>query len=118
MHSPSLFCSSRLWQRHCQRFVPAPLPTLARSRNALQYRSLRRKKRYLVLPTPLTRLVWWRICLDEAQMVESSTAKATEMALKLRAEHRWCVTGTPMSRGLEDIAGLMNFLKVEDRKAR
>ena len=42
-----------------------------------------------VMPTPLTRLRWWRVCLDEAQMVESSTAKAAEMALKLQTVHRW-----------------------------
>ena len=41
-----------------------------------------------MLPTPLTRLVWWRVVLDEAQLVESSTAKATEMALKLDTVHR------------------------------
>ena len=41
------------------------------------------------MPTPLTRLRWWRVCLDEAQMVESSTAKAAEMALKLHTVHRW-----------------------------
>ena len=42
-----------------------------------------------VIPTPLTRLRWWRVCLDEAQMVESTTAKAAEMALKLQTVHRW-----------------------------
>ena len=41
-----------------------------------------------VIPTPLTRLRWWRVCLDEAQMVESSTAKAAEMAVKIPAVHR------------------------------
>ena len=45
------------------------------------------------MPTPLTRLRWWRVCLDEAQMVESSTAKAAEMALKLQTVHRWWVGG-------------------------
>ena len=64
-----------------------------------------------VIPTPLTRLCWWRVCLDEAQMVETSTAKAAEMAGKLAARHRWCITGTPLSRGLEDLYGLMYFLR-------
>jgi len=53
------------------------------------------------------------VAIDEAQMVESSTAKAAAMALKLDCEHRWCVTGTPLSRGLEDLHGLMAFLKFE-----
>ena len=74
-------------------------------------RSLRFEKRYKVIPTPLTRLCWWRICLDEAQMVESGTAAAASMALKLNTIHRWCVTGTPISRGLEDIQGLLRFLR-------
>ncbi|GAB4820920.1 hypothetical protein N2152v2_007966 [Parachlorella kessleri] len=76
-------------------------------------KALRHRKKYEVIPTPLTRLRWWRVCLDEAQMVESTTAKAAEMALKLQTVHRWCVTGTPLSRGLEDIHGLMAFLKAE-----
>ncbi|KAK9844148.1 hypothetical protein WJX81_006007 [Elliptochloris bilobata] len=74
-------------------------------------RALRRRKRYQALPTPLTRLRWWRVCLDEAQMVESSTAKAAEMAARLDAVHRWAVTGTPLSRGLEDLFGLFFFLR-------
>ncbi len=44
-------------------------------------------------------------------MVESSTAKAAEMASKLAAHHHWCITGTPLSRGLEDLYGLFYFLK-------
>ena len=72
-----------------------------------RFRSLRQMCNWQVVPTPLTRLRWWRVCLDEAQMVESSTAKAAEMALKLDAQHRWAVTGTPLSRGLEDLFGLL-----------
>ena len=44
-------------------------------------------------------------------MVETSTAKAAEMAGKLAARHRWCITGTPLSRGLEDLFGLLYFLR-------
>lgn len=31
-------------------------------------RTLRRRKRYQALPTPLTRLRWWRVCLDEVRV--------------------------------------------------
>lgn len=76
-------------------------------------RSLRYEKRYHIVPTPLTSVKFWRIVVDEAQMVESSTAKATEMVKKIAAVHLWCVTGTPISRGLEDLFGLFSFLKLE-----
>lgn len=73
---------------------------------------LRFQKRYPVIPTFLTRIYWWRVCLDEAQMVESTVATAaTEMALRLHSKHRWCVTGTPIQRKLDDLYGLLRFIK-------
>ena len=42
--------------------------------------------------------------------MESSTAKAAEMARLIPGVNRWCVTGTPVSRGLEDLQGLFAFL--------
>lgn len=73
-------------------------------------KALRRTKRYEVIPTPLTRITWWRICLDEAQMIDSPTAQASAMALRLGCVHRWCITGTPVRRGLDDLFGLVSFL--------
>ncbi|KAI8112832.1 hypothetical protein M9434_004152 [Picochlorum sp. BPE23] len=86
---------------------------LYRNPDRTEGRSLRYEKRYHIMPTPLTRVKFWRVVVDEAQMVESSTAKATEMVMKIAATNLWCVTGTPISRGLEDLYGLFSFLRVD-----
>ncbi|XP_064473017.1 E3 ubiquitin-protein ligase SHPRH-like isoform X2 [Ornithodoros turicata] len=76
-------------------------------------RSMRRPQKFLHAPSPLPAVTWWRICLDEAQMVESTTTKCSQMALKLDAVNRWCVTGTPIQKGLKDLYGLLLFLGEE-----
>ncbi len=50
--------------------------------------------------------------LDEAQMVGAGLTSVALMAQRLSAEHRWCVTGTPIGGGqLEDVTGLMRSLR-------
>jgi len=81
--------------------------------NALGKKSLRSRKRYRVAPSPLASIKWWRVALDEAQRVETPTAASAKMALKLKAHHKWAVSGTPVGRGrLDDIFGLLLFLNV------
>uniref|UniRef100_A0A914WSU3 Helicase ATP-binding domain-containing protein n=1 Tax=Plectus sambesii TaxID=2011161 RepID=A0A914WSU3_9BILA len=75
--------------------------------------TLRRPKVYRIAPSPLTAVNFWRICLDEAQMVESSSSQAAAMCLELNAVNRWCVTGTPIHKSIGELHGLITFLGVE-----
>ncbi|KAI8609158.1 SNF2 family N-terminal domain-containing protein [Chytriomyces sp. MP71] len=82
-------------------------------------RSRRRVRAYARAGSPLTRVRWWRICLDEAQMVESPATQTSLMARMIPRVHAWCVTGTPMGKGgVADLKGLLLFLGVEVPKGR
>ncbi|XP_053674270.1 E3 ubiquitin-protein ligase SHPRH [Anopheles nili] len=70
----------------------------------------RHEKRFLSPATPLTMVRWWRVCLDEAQMVEGVNTNATKMVKELPAVHRWTVTGTPVEKTIDNLYGLVHFL--------
>ena len=42
-------------------------------------RSLRHEKRYIPHKSPLVEMRWWRVCLDEAQMIESGVSNAAKV---------------------------------------
>lgn len=76
-------------------------------------RSLRHRKRFKPRRTPLTRISWWRVCLDEAQMVESGVSNAAKVANLIPRHNAWAVTGTPLRKNMDDLFGLLLFLHYE-----
>ncbi|CAI7615160.1 unnamed protein product [Penicillium glandicola] len=76
-------------------------------------RALRHEKRFAQRKTPLVRLSWWRVCLDEAQMIESGVSNAAKVARLIPREIAWAVTGTPLRRNIDDLFGLLLFLHYE-----
>ena len=63
--------------------------------------------------SPLLSLKFWRLVLDEAQMVESEASNFAVMAMKIKAEFYWAVTGTPVTRTVWDIQSLLRFIEFE-----
>lgn len=54
-----------------------------------------------------------RIILDEAQAIKNKQALASKAMTYLRAQYRFCLTGTPMQNGIEELYPLLRFLKIQ-----
>ena len=76
-------------------------------------KSLRRESKYPRPKSPLMQLSWWRVVMDEAQMIESGVSKAAVVARMIPRIHAWCVTGTPVRKDVNDLLGLLIFLRFE-----
>lgn len=57
-------------------------------------------------------LQWFRIVLDEAHTIRSARTTQCKAILALSAKHHWCLTGTPVSNRVEDLAPLLRFCRV------
>ncbi|EEH47868.2 uncharacterized protein PADG_03952 [Paracoccidioides brasiliensis Pb18] len=73
-------------------------------------RSLRHKKKVLPRKSPLVQISWWRVCIDEAQMIESRVTNAAKVARIIPRHNAWAVTGTPLRKDMDDVLGLLLFL--------
>jgi hypothetical protein len=51
------------------------------------------------------------LILDEAQTIKNPRAKVSQVARALRAEHRLCLTGTPMENHLGELWSLFDFVQ-------
>lgn len=79
----------------------------------LPKRSLRHEKKFKQRRSPLVQINWWRVCLDEAQMVEGGVSNAAVVARSIPRRNAWAITGTPLRRDHRDIFGLFLFLRLE-----
>lgn len=76
-------------------------------------RSFRHEKQHQPRRSPLVEISWWRVCLDEAQMVESGVSQAATVARIIPRCNAWAVSGTPLRKDIQDLRGLLTFLRYE-----
>ncbi|CAA9967088.1 DNA repair protein rad5 [Pyrenophora teres f. maculata] len=57
--------------------------------------------------------MWYRVIIDEAHNIKNRNAKSSKACADLMAKHRLCLTGTPMMNNIDELFGLIRFLKVE-----
>jgi superfamily II DNA or RNA helicase len=59
----------------------------------------------------LTTHEFYLLVMDEAQFIKNPRAKVSQAARALRAEHRLCLSGTPMENHLGELWALVDFLQ-------
>ncbi|KAH7164838.1 SNF2 family N-terminal domain-containing protein [Fusarium sp. MPI-SDFR-AT-0072] len=63
--------------------------------------------------SPLYKLGWYRIVLDEAHIIRRPSTKFFQACEYLHANSRWCLSGTPIQNKLADIGSLFRFIRAE-----
>ena len=62
--------------------------------------------------SPLKRLKWFRIMLDEAHTIREQRAGQSQAIFSIWAQRRWCLTGTPIQNRIDDLGSLTRFLRL------
>jgi SNF2 family DNA or RNA helicase len=110
------------WQKEIEKFAPHLRVMLhhgsSRTQDVAKFKTfiseydviitlytLVRKDAKLLQPT-----IWQRIVIDEAQNIKNPSAEQTKAILKLQADRRLALTGTPVENRLLDLWSIFNFL--------
>ena len=56
---------------------------------------------------------WYRVIIDEAQCMKNKNTRAAAGACRLRADTRFCMTGTPMMNNVGELFSLIQFLRIK-----
>lgn len=53
---------------------------------------------------------FWRIILDEAHIIKNRNSQKAKACFQLAGVYKWCLTGTPIQNGVEDLFPLLRFI--------
>lgn len=61
---------------------------------------------------PLERIRWWRVICDESHTLRNETCMFRSL-MRIAAENRWAVTGTPINTSVRDLKNQLKFIGIE-----
>ncbi|KAJ7058053.1 SNF2 family N-terminal domain-containing protein [Mycena amicta] len=75
-----------------------------------QEQGFKRKGMMIKEKSPLHRITWNRIILDEAHNIKERSTNTAKAAFELKAKGRWCLSGTPLQNRVGELYSLVRFL--------
>ncbi|KAJ7047850.1 SNF2 family N-terminal domain-containing protein [Mycena alexandri] len=75
-----------------------------------QEQGFKRKGHLVKEKSPLHRVQWKRIILDEAHNIKERSTNTAKAAFELQADARWCLSGTPLQNRVGELYSLVRFL--------
>ena len=61
----------------------------------------------------LNDFTWFRVVLDEAHSIRNRNTTTARSIFKLKSEHKWALTGTPVQNTVDDLFSLVSFLEYQ-----
>jgi DNA repair protein RAD16 len=60
--------------------------------------------------SPIHQIHWNRIVLDEAHNIKERSTNTAKAAFELKANYKWCLSGTPLQNRVGELYSLVRFL--------
>ncbi|WVQ75250.1 hypothetical protein IAR50_004863 [Cryptococcus sp. DSM 104548] len=75
-----------------------------------QQRGFKRGDKFIKEKSAMHEIEWFRVVLDEAHNIKERSTNAAKAAFALRAEYKWCLSGTPLQNRVGELYSLVRFL--------
>ena len=106
------------WEREAARFTPGLRSVVLHGRERHALAESMAEHDLVIAPYSLLQrdrerwleARWHMVVLDEAQNIKNATTNAAQVVAQLQANHRLCLSGTPMENHLGEVWSLFHFL--------
>lgn len=61
---------------------------------------------------------WHRIILDEGHAIKNIYSQRSKIIRSLKANYRWCLTGTPLSNTIDELWAIAAFLRLKEARTK
>ncbi|KAI0471892.1 DNA repair protein RAD16 [Xylariaceae sp. FL0804] len=78
-----------------------------------QVKGAKREGSTVLTKSRIHQIKFHRVILDEAHSIKTRTTMTAKACFALKAEYRWCLTGTPLQNRIGEFFSLLRFLNVK-----